>query len=87
MRDLSGKEMSLVFQDAQSALNPIEAIGPQLEEVILAHNDVSLRTANGMALDMLFQMGMSEPVKPKKWNEFTGNFSADSATNPKHHKD
>jgi oligopeptide/dipeptide ABC transporter ATP-binding protein len=63
MRDLRGKEMSLVFQDAQSALNPIEAIGPQLEEVILAHTDVSLRTANGMALDMLFQMGMSDPKR------------------------
>ena len=63
MRDLRGKEISLVFQDAQSALNPIEAIGPQLEEVILEHTDVSLRVANKMAQDMLFQMGMADPKR------------------------
>ena len=63
MRNLRGKEISLVFQDAQSALNPIEAIGPQLEEVILEHSDVSLRTANRMAQDMLFQMGLSDPKR------------------------
>ena len=63
MRSLRGKEISLVFQDAQSALNPIEAIGPQLEEVILEHTDVSLRSANRMAQDMLFQMGMSDPKR------------------------
>ena len=63
MRSMRGKEISLVFQDAQSALNPIEAIGPQLEEAILAHSDVSLRIANRMAQDMLFQMGMSDPKR------------------------
>ena len=63
MRDLRGSEISLVFQDAQSALNPIEAIGPQLEEVILEHTDTSLRTANQMAQEMLFQMGMADPKR------------------------
>ena len=63
MRYLRGKELALVFQDAQSALNPIEAIGPQLEEVILEHTDVSLRVANKMAQDMLFQMGMADPKR------------------------
>ena len=63
MRSMRGKEISLVFQDAQSALNPIEAIGPQLEEAILTHSDVSLRIANHMAQDMLFQMGMSDPKR------------------------
>ena len=63
MRYLRGKEIALVFQDAQSALNPIEAIGPQLEEIILEHSDVSLRVANQMAQDMLFQMGMADPKR------------------------
>jgi len=63
MRDLRGREISLVFQDAQSALNPIESIGPQLEEVILAHSNVSLRGANQMAQDMLFEMGMADPKR------------------------
>ncbi len=63
MRDLRGREISLVFQDAQSALNPIEAIGPQLEEVILAHSDTSLRNANKMAEDMLHEMGLADPKR------------------------
>ena len=63
MRDLRGREISMVFQDAKSALNPIESIGPQLEEVILEHSDVSLRTANRMAQDILFEMGMPDPKR------------------------
>ncbi len=63
MRALRGREISLVFQDAQSALNPIEAIGPQLEEVILEHSDISLRNANRMAQDMLVEMGMPDPKR------------------------
>ena len=63
MRALRGQEISLVFQDAQAALNPIEAIGPQLEEVILEHSNISLRNANRMAMDMLFEMGMPDPKR------------------------
>ena len=61
LRSLRGQEISMVSQDAQSALNPVEAIGPQLEEVILEHSDVSLRNANRMALDILHEMGMPDP--------------------------
>ena len=61
LRSLRGQEISMVFQDAQSALNPVEAIGPQLEEVILEHSYVSLRNANRMALDILHEMGMPDP--------------------------
>ena len=63
MRDLRGREISLVFQDAQSALNPIESIGPQLEEVILEHTDISLRNADRMAQDMLAEMGLADPKR------------------------
>jgi len=63
MRKLRGREISLVFQDARAALNPIEAIGPQLEEVILEHSDISLRNANRMAVDMLAEMGMADPKR------------------------
>ena len=63
MRDLRGREIALVFQDAKSALNPLECIGPQLEEVILEHSEVSLRNANKMAQDMLFAMGLPDPKR------------------------
>ena len=61
MRELRGNEVSMVFQDAQSALNPVHLVGPQLEEVILAHTDVTARTANRMAQDILREMGLPDP--------------------------
>lgn len=61
MRRLRGDDISMVFQDAQSALNPVQLVGPQLEEVILTHADVSARTANRMAQDMLKEMGLPDP--------------------------
>ena len=41
MRKLRGNAISMVFQDAQAALNPVQMVGPQLEEVMLTHIDVS----------------------------------------------
>ena len=49
LRRLRGKESSLIFQDAKSALNPLELIGDQLEEVIQVHTNVAPRVANDMA--------------------------------------
>jgi len=63
LRNLRGNEISMVFQDAQSALNPVQLVGPQLEEVILAHSDVSARIANGMAQDILREMGLPDPKR------------------------
>lgn len=63
MRDLRGREIALVFQDAQSALNPIESIGSQLEEVILEHSDISIRNANRMAQEMLREVGLADPQR------------------------
>ena len=63
MRHLRGNEISMVFQDAQAALNPVQLVGTQVEEVIMAHTDVSPRVANQMALDMLNEMGMPEPKR------------------------
>ena len=63
LRSLRGNEISMVFQDAQSALNPVQLVGPQLEEVILAHTDVSARIANGMAQDILREMGLPDPKR------------------------
>ena len=61
MRNLRGSVISMVFQDAQAALNPLQLVGTQLEEAILAHTDVSARVANGMAQDMLREIGLADP--------------------------
>ena len=61
MRNLRGSQISMVFQDAQAALNPVQLVGTQLEEVILAHTEVSNRVANGMAQDVLREVGLPDP--------------------------
>jgi oligopeptide/dipeptide ABC transporter ATP-binding protein len=51
----------MVFQDAQAALNPVQLVGSQLEEVILTHTDLTPRVANRMAQEMLWEMGLPDP--------------------------
>ena len=63
VRGLRGHEVSMVFQDAQAALNPVEPVGSQLEEVILQHSDISLRNANRLAQEMLHEMGLPDPKR------------------------
>ena len=53
MRTLRSKDIAMVFQGAQLALNPVQLVGDQIENIILEHTYVSTRTANRMAQEML----------------------------------
>lgn len=61
MRNLRGKDIAMVFQDAKSALNPVQLVGDQLEEVVLQHTNISARVANKMSQEMLREMGLADP--------------------------
>ena len=61
LRHLRGKEISLIFQDAKAALNPLQLVGDQLEEVIRLHSDVRPRVANDKAQEILREMGVPDP--------------------------
>ena len=60
-RQRRGKAMSLVFQDAQAALNPVQTIGAQLTEVIITHSQLSRRAAGGVCQEMLRELGVPDP--------------------------
>ena len=60
MRPLRGNEISLIFQDAGAALNPVIPIGKQVEEIMLEHSDMSGRQARELAVDLLTQMGIPD---------------------------
>ncbi len=60
MRPLRGKEISLIFQDAAAALNPVITIGKQVEEIILEHTRMGHRQARDMSIDLLTQMGIPD---------------------------
>ena len=61
LRSIRGREISMVFQDAQTALNPVQTVGTQLEEVILNHTSMSAREANRMGQEVLRELGLPDP--------------------------
>jgi oligopeptide/dipeptide ABC transporter ATP-binding protein len=61
MRRIRGREISIVFQDASAALNPVLTIGTQMEEILLAHSDITKSKAREVCADLLWEMGLAEP--------------------------
>ncbi|MBI4308068.1 MAG: ABC transporter ATP-binding protein [Chloroflexi bacterium] len=63
LRHLRGKEISMVFQDAASGLNPVIPIGTQVEEMVTSHVSVSRREARRLTMEVLQQVGMADPER------------------------
>jgi len=55
---LRGKEISMIFQDPLTSLNPVYSVGFQISEAVLAHNDVSKAAAQGRAVELLELVGI-----------------------------
>ena len=60
MRHIRGREISMIFQDAMSSLNPVIQVGRQIEEIMLAHTGMAVGEARDMAADLLSQMGIPD---------------------------
>ncbi|MFC1977188.1 ABC transporter ATP-binding protein [Chloroflexota bacterium] len=63
VRRIRGKEIAMVFQDAQSALNPIFTIGDQIEEQIKLHLGSSPREAEERTVSLLEEVGIPSPAE------------------------
>lgn len=59
MCKIRGKEISMVFQDPMTALNPVDTIGEQIAEVVRLHQNVSKAEAAVKAAEMLEMVGIS----------------------------
>ena len=62
MLRIRGNAISMIFQDPKGALNPIETIGKQISEILLAHSLMSVAEATERTLELLRQMSLSEHV-------------------------
>jgi peptide/nickel transport system ATP-binding protein len=61
MRDLRGREMSMIFQSPRLALNPIRKIGKQIEDVLLQHAQVDSDAVTAKAVEMLDLVRIARP--------------------------
>lgn len=61
LRALRGEQVSMVFQDALSALNPVLRIGDQIGELFRIHRGASRRQARSQAVDLLALVGIPDP--------------------------
>ena len=66
MRAMRGNEISIIFQDPMTSLNPVYTIGNQIEEVILLHTDKNRKQAKERARQLLELVGINEPDKRLK---------------------
>jgi peptide/nickel transport system ATP-binding protein len=63
MRDVRGNEVSMIFQEPMTSLNPVLTIGGQIEEAFRLHQDLSHRAAREAAIEMLRRVRIPEPVR------------------------
>ncbi len=65
-RKIRGNEVSIIFQDPMTSLNPVYTIGNQITEVILLHTDKTKKQAHERAKELLELVGINEPEKRLK---------------------
>jgi len=66
MRKIRGNEISMIFQEPMTSLNPVFTIGNQLVEAIRLHQDLSKGEAINKAIEMLKLVGIPAPDKRVK---------------------
>lgn len=71
MRSMRGKEISMIFQEPMTSLNPVLTIGFQIEESILVHNKLSKNQSRKRAEDLLELVG----IDPDRYNSFPDELS------------
>lgn len=66
IRKIRGNEISIIFQDPMTSLNPVYTIGNQIMEVIRLHTDKTRQQAKARAKELLELVGINEPEKRLK---------------------
>ncbi|NJN04599.1 MAG: ABC transporter ATP-binding protein [Leptolyngbyaceae cyanobacterium SL_1_1] len=63
LRQLRGQELSMIFQNPRTALNPIRQVGKQITDVLRCHSDLPPADLRLKALEMLASVRIPDPVK------------------------
>lgn len=62
LNGIRGRELAMIFQDANSSLNPLLTIGDQISETIMLHRGLDARSANLEAVELLRKVGIAAPA-------------------------
>jgi oligopeptide/dipeptide ABC transporter ATP-binding protein len=63
LRQIRGNEISMIFQEPMTSLNPVLKIGDQIVEAVMLHRRGSLASARERALEMLDLVGFASPAR------------------------
>ncbi len=66
MRDIRGNDISMIFQEPMTSLNPVLTIGYQIAEALILHQNLSKSAALARAVEMLDLVKIPEPVQRAK---------------------
>lgn len=66
LRSIRGRDISMIFQEPMTALNPVLTIGYQLREPIMLHQQLSKQKAHAKGIELLKQVGIPYPEKRMK---------------------
>ena len=66
MEEIRGRQISMIFQDAMTALNPVMTVGKQIDEVFLKHGKMSKKEARINTVKALKLVGIPEPKSRAK---------------------
>ncbi|SUE44046.1 ABC transporter ATP-binding protein [Roseomonas gilardii] len=66
MRDIRGNEISMIFQEPMTSLNPVLTIGKQIGESLRLHQGMNRRQAEARAIEMLKLVGIPAPERRVK---------------------
>ena len=63
LRDIRGNEISMIFQEPMTSLNPVFKVGDQIAEAVMLHQEKSRPEARALALEMLELARIPEPER------------------------
>ena len=67
MRELRGCDVSMIFQEPMSSLNPVHRVGDQVAEAILQHEDVSKSEAMERVVNLFDEVGIPDPEQRTRY--------------------
>ena len=61
LQEIRGKDISVIFQEPMTSLNPVFTVGEQIAEVLRLHMGMSIRQAGARAIELLGEVGIPNP--------------------------